>query len=168
MEMDTLLSYMSQYGLLLVAVIIFLEYLNLPGFPAGIIMPAAGVWIANSKTNFIVALVVSIMSALVASWIMYGIGRYFGDAILRKCKEKLPKQRENIERQMNYLKEKGWLWVLVSKVIPVARTIVPIPAGMLKIEFWKYTAASIIGITIWNTAFIASGYFFWEQVVNKG
>lgn len=167
MTLNSLLSYMSQYGLWILALVVFLEYFNVPGFPAGVIMPVTGVWVARSDTPFIWALIISILAALAASWLMYAVGWYFGDIILRKCKKKWPKKKAVIEKQMTYLKEKGWVWVLISKVIPVARTIVPIPAGMIRVEFWGYTIASAIGITIWNTALIASGYFFGEQVISR-
>ena len=42
MDIDAVLNYFATYGLTLLFVIVFLEYLNLPGLPAGIIMPAAG------------------------------------------------------------------------------------------------------------------------------
>ena len=40
-----------QYGLLLVCGVIFCEYMNLPGFPAGVIMPCIGVLIAQSSLS---------------------------------------------------------------------------------------------------------------------
>ena len=44
-NINDILSYMDKYGYLFLAGIVFLEYLNLPGLPAGIIMPAAGILI---------------------------------------------------------------------------------------------------------------------------
>ena len=42
MDLVAIQTYMEQYGLLCLIIIVFLEYLNLPGFPAGIILPVAG------------------------------------------------------------------------------------------------------------------------------
>lgn len=167
MEINTLLSYMSEYGLLLMAIIIFLEYLNLPGFPAGIILPVAGIWTSNSNTNFWFVLGISVLSALIASWILYAIGWYFGDFILTKYLKRFPKQENIIQKQLNYLQQMGYLWVLISKLIPMVRTIISLPAGLLKLNFFTYTIASTIGITIWNAVLIYSGYLFKEEILSQ-
>ena len=39
----------QQYGLPMMAAVFFCEYLNLPGFPAGVIMPAVGILIGQSQ-----------------------------------------------------------------------------------------------------------------------
>ena len=52
MDVNSILDYLAQYGVIFIFVIVFLEYLNLPGLPAGIIMPLAGLWISRiSKTE---------------------------------------------------------------------------------------------------------------------
>ena len=44
MDVQMLTQYFLRYGAVFIFVIILLEYMNLPGFPAGIIMPLAGIW----------------------------------------------------------------------------------------------------------------------------
>lgn len=56
MEMQTLMQYFVDYGPVAIFTIVLLEYLNLPGFPAGVIMPLAGVWAAKGKLNFFLPL----------------------------------------------------------------------------------------------------------------
>lgn len=165
MEMNEIMNYMSNYGLFFMALIIFLEYLNLPGFPAGVILPLGGLWAHQSETSFGMALLVSIASALVASWILYWIGLWGGDRVLQKYTNKFPKQKDYIEKQLAYLREKGSIGVFISKLIPMARTIISIPAGAIKINFWKYTVSSVLGIAIWNGVLIAGGYFFGQEIL---
>ena len=56
MDIDAVLNYFATYGLTLLFVIVFLEYLNLPGLPAGIIMPAAGILASrNSSCGFYIS-----------------------------------------------------------------------------------------------------------------
>ena len=49
--MQVILDYLSEYGLFFLFVIVFLEYLNLPGLPAGIIMPAVGILVAANDMS---------------------------------------------------------------------------------------------------------------------
>ena len=167
MEMMQIFNYMSEYGLLFIGLIIFLEYLNLPGFPAGIILPLGGLWAAKAEINFVAAFMVSILAALVASWILYWIGLWGGELVLKKYTDKFPKQKEFIDKQLAYLKRRGVVGVFVGKLIPVARTIISIPAGTLKLNFWKYTISSALGIMIWNGVLMASGYFFGAELMTK-
>ena len=44
MDVQMLTQYFLRYGAVFIFVIILLEYMNLPGIPAGIIMPLAGIW----------------------------------------------------------------------------------------------------------------------------
>ena len=46
MNFEMLTDYFLEYGAVFIFLIVFLEYLNLTGFPAGVIMPTAGIWAA--------------------------------------------------------------------------------------------------------------------------
>lgn len=52
MNMQELTEYFLQYGAFFIYLIVFLEYLNLPGFPAGVIMPLSGIWAAKGEISF--------------------------------------------------------------------------------------------------------------------
>ena len=57
MTADQFFSLFHQYGLILVCAVIFCEYMNLPGFPAGVIMPSIGVLIAQSELSLLLTIV---------------------------------------------------------------------------------------------------------------
>lgn len=165
MDVNAITQYIAQYGMLFLFLIVFLEYLNLPGFPAGIIMPVAGIWAYSSDVNFIYALAVSVIAGLIGSWILYLVGLYGGELVLKKYTNKFPKHKNYIENKLNYLREKGYVGVFISKLIPMARTLISIPAGVLKLNFFKYTIYSALGITIWNGVFMGAGYIFGEGIL---
>lgn len=167
MEINQILNYMSDYGLIFIAIIIFLEYLNLPGFPAGIILPLAGVWVSTADINLFSALIVSVLSALVASWILYLVGWFGGDFFLNKYISKFPSQKESIEKQLTYLRKKGNIGVFVSKLIPMVRTLISIPAGVLKLNFFEYSVYSALGISIWNGVLMLSGYILGQEFITQ-
>ena len=74
--MDTTLitNYFELYGGLAIFVIVLLEYLNLPGFPAGIIMPLAGVYAAKGGLSLLSAITISVAAGELGSWILYFLG----------------------------------------------------------------------------------------------
>lgn len=93
MTMDVIMQYFARYGGIAIFVIVFLEYLNLPGFPAGVIMPLAGVWAARGNIKFIPALLITIAAGLAGSLILYYLGYKGGELFLQKYLNKFPKQR---------------------------------------------------------------------------
>ena len=167
MNMEILMNYFSQYGLIVFFIIIFLEYLNVPGLAAGIVMPLAGVWAANEGIVFFTAIFISVIAGLLGSLVLYAIARIGGEIFLKKLINKFPSQEKTINNKLDYLRQKGSVGVFVSKLIPMARTLIEIPAGVLKIDFMKYFCSSGLGIFVWNLIFVGSGYIFGEAVFQK-
>lgn len=165
MDANSILNYLSQYGVIFIFIIVFLEYLNLPGLPAGIIMPLAGLWISRGEISFLLVLILSVIAGIIGSWVLYFLGFYGGSFLLDKYTKKFPKQKKYIDEKLEYLRSKGYIGVFVSRLIPVARTIIAIPAGVLKMDFLKYTLYSAVGIFIWNGVFISAGYILGEGIL---
>lgn len=67
---------------------------------------------------------------------------------------------------MKMLREKGGIGVFVSKLLPMVRTIISIPAGMVRMDFMIYTVSSVLGIFLWNLVFVGAGYFFGEAALH--
>ena len=164
MGIQELTQYFTQYGAIYVFVIVLLEYMNLPGFPAGIIMPMAGVWASRGQIGFLTVMALSVAAGLLGSWILYFLGRLGGDAFFRFYIKKFPKQKELLEKNMEVLRRKGSIGVFISKLLPLARTLISIPAGMISMNFTKYTISSLMGVALWNLIFIGAGYFLGDSV----
>ena len=159
-DINNILQYIKQYGYIFLAIIVFLEYLNLPGLPAGIIMPAAGILVKYDGLNFIYTLIISVISGLLGSFVLYALGHYCGKPILKKIKNKFPKLKKAIDKTYKYMDKYGNSGILIARVIPVARTLISLVAGTFNVGFVNFTLYSVIGITILNFAFIYAGYAF--------
>lgn len=164
MNLTVLTEYFTEYGLAAVFVIVLLEYLNLPGFPAGIIMPLAGIMAARGRIDFMVTLFVTVLAGLIGSWVLYLLGWKGGEVFLGFYMRKFPKQRKPLERNMEWLKKNGCIGVFWAKLIPMLRTLISIPAGVIKMDFAKYTISSALGIFLWNLVFVGAGYVCGDAV----
>lgn len=164
MNINDISYYFSQYGLIAIFVIVFLEYLNLPGFPAGIIMPLAGVFAANGRINFFLALLVSVAAGLAGSLILYFIGLKGGELFLNAYIKKFPKHKPAIDRNMELLQRKGYVGIFAAKLIPMIRTLISIPAGVMRMNLVKYSISSTMGIFLWNFVFVGAGYLLGDAV----
>ncbi|MCI8327529.1 MAG: DedA family protein [Lachnospiraceae bacterium] len=165
MDIQMLTSYFLRYGAFFIYLIVLLEYMNLPGFPAGVIMPLSGVWAANGEISFPMVMILTVLAGLTGSWILYLLGRWGGPKLMGFYFKKFPKHKDVIEEKMEMLREKGEMGVFISKLLPMVRTIISIPAGMVQMNFWKYTVSSALGIFVWNLVFVGAGYFFGEAAM---
>ena len=164
MGMDMITQYFVQYGAIAIFVIVLLEYMNMPGFPAGIIMPLAGVWAKGGGISFAMTILLTVAAGLVGSWILYGLGRLGGEFFLNKFLKKFPKHEEAINKNFDMLRRKGSIGAFISKLLPMVRTLISIPAGVLKMDFVKYTVASLLGVFVWNFFFVGAGYLMGDAV----
>lgn len=164
MDVSSLTMYFTQYGAVAIFVIVFLEYLNLPGFPAGVIMPLAGLMAARGNIHFGWVMVITVAAGLAGSLLLYLFGRIGGQVFLKAYIRRFPKQGETISKNIEWVREKGFWGVFLAKLIPMIRTIVSIPAGVLQMPLPGYLASSALGILIWNFFFVGAGYLLGERV----
>ena len=160
MNLQFVMNYLSEYGMWFLFIIVFLEYLNLPGFPSGIIMPATGILIAANNLNFILALIISVLAGLLGSLVLYFLGYLLGKPFVEKIYIKFPRFQKSIDKTFSYVNKYGAKASFISRLIPVARTLISLVNGIAKTNILKFILFSAFGITIWNFAFIYAGYAF--------
>lgn len=160
MQLGQALSLLREYGVLLVAVIFFLEHLNCPGLPAGVIMPAVGMLAAQGGGNVTVFIVVSVLASEAGCLVTYGLFYWRGASILGRMKRRSEKMSGFIGRCTVMMEKHGLKGVFLCHLLPVLRTIVSIPAGIFRVKKVPFALYTLLGIIIWNTALILFGYFF--------
>ena len=155
-----------QYGLILICAVIFCEYMNLPGFPAGVIMPSIGVLIAQSRLSLPLTVVLSVVFGVLGSLVIYGICYWGGEPIMERLFGRSEKFRAFVRRSREYIDAQHGRGLALCRLIPVLRTIVSIPAGLIRMPVRWFIGWSALGIAGWNTALISFGYFFSEKILS--
>ncbi len=166
MTIDIIMDYFARYGGIAIFVIVLLEYMNLPGFPAGVIMPLAGMWAARGNIRFLPALAITVAAGLTGSLILYYLGYKGGELFLKKYLDRFPRQRPMIEEKLEWVRRRGGFGIFFSKLIPMIRTLVSIPAGVSKMNLVQYTVSSTLGIILWNLFFVGAGYYLGDAILN--
>ncbi len=164
MDITILTEFFTKYGAVAIFIIVLLEYMNLPGFPAGVIMPLSGVMAANGKISFFWVMVITVLAGLSGSLILYAVGKKGGQVFLKAYIRRFPRQEEAVRRNIRWVQEKGCIGVFVAKLLPVLRTLISIPAGVLQMQLGKYIVSSTLGIIVWNFVFVGAGYMMGDKV----
>lgn len=164
MDAAALTMYFTQYGGIAIFVIVFLEYLNLPGFPAGIIMPLAGLMAARGELPFLWVMAITVAAGLLGSLLLYFIGQKGGWLVMKLYLKHFPNQEEALQKSLDWVRLHGATGLFVAKLIPMLRTLISIPAGVMQMPLLSYIVSSTLGIAVWNLIFVGAGYLMGEQI----
>lgn len=160
------LDYISKYGLIFLFVIVFLEYLSIPGIPSGVIMPAGGILVANGDYSFMIVFLLSMIAGILGSLILYFVGYYIGNSALDWVYNKFSKSRSSIDKVLSCFDKFGERGIFVCRLFPVARTLVSLIAGTVRSNIKTFIIYSVLGMSIWNSLFIIIGYVAAKFFIN--
>lgn len=165
---------MENGGLLLVLFIIFIETGLLIGFflPGDPLLFITGVIIAsaaenqapmgNSINNLIFWMTLISLAAILGNFTGYWIGKRFSSILLNKRDNWIFKQR-HLKTAQHFYQEKGWLAIILARFLPVVRTFAPVIAGIVSMDFKKFTFYSVFGGILWVGSLTSLGYLLGDN-----
>ena len=164
MEVKLLIEeFIKNYGLLSVFIIVMLEYANLP-LPSEIVLPVVGIFAFEYNIDFIQVLVVSVLGGILGSVINYYLGLKLGKPFIETLATKFPKTKKSIKSSYLWIKKYDKRSIMLSRLVPVARTFISIVAGVVKMNIIAFIIYSTIGISIWNLLLISAGYLLGDNL----
>lgn len=156
-------NFVLEYGLFSIFLIVALEYANVP-LPSEIVLPFAGILAEKYDMNIFLVVFVSILGGVFGSITNYYIGYKFGNPLLFKLKEKFPKTKRAIKESNDWMEKYNKLSVMITRLVPLARTFISIVAGVNRMSIYSFTIFSTIGISIWNILLISIGYIVGDNM----
>jgi membrane protein DedA with SNARE-associated domain len=101
-----------------------------------------------SYTLFTVTLV-GALANVIGSWIAYAIGYYGRIEVLEKHGRKIGISKKHIEQSERWFERHGEATVFFSRMLPVVRTFISLPAGVARMPFWRFTLFTFLGCVPW-------------------
>jgi membrane protein DedA with SNARE-associated domain len=144
-------------GLLGIIVAMAIESCCIP-LPSEIVMPLAGIMIASGKllhgTNSIVALLLVALAGsigcLIGSIVAYGIGYSGGRPLMLKYGRYVLISQHDADKADAFFKRWGSATAFFSRLLPVVRTYISLPAGIAKMPFVKFCIYTFLGSFPWS------------------
>lgn len=153
-------------GLALLLVVIFAETGLVIGFifPGDALLFTAGLLCGSDLAVNIWLLVITVaLSAIAGNVTGYLTGKYFGKRLMVKEDSFFFKQR-HFSHSQDYYEKYGGIAIVVGRFMPVIRTFVPILAGTLGINFWKFNFYNVAGAILWSGTLIPLGYLVGKRI----
>src|SRR5216117_4023813 len=121
----------AQLGYPGIFVLMVMESATLP-VPSEIVLPLGGYLVYQGRLEFWSVVAVATLGSLIGTMVDYGIGYYLG--------------------------RHGTSVVLLARFLPLLRTLIAFPAGMVRMEPKKFLAFSAVGILVWDIALVYVGF----------
>jgi membrane protein DedA with SNARE-associated domain len=135
-------------GLAGVFVLMVAESACLP-IPSEGTMLFAGFNVASGDWSLWSITLVGVLGNLVGSWIAYGIG-YFGRVdLIEKHGRKVLIKPHHLKWADDWFARYGSATVFFSRLLPIIRTFISLPAGVAKMPFWRFSLLTVLGSLPW-------------------
>jgi membrane protein DedA with SNARE-associated domain len=117
--------------------------------PSEATMLFAGFNVAEGHWSLFVVVTVGVLANVVGSWIAYAVGYYGRIDILEKHGAKLHIKPKHLKWADDWFARYGDATVFFSRMLPIIRTFISLPAGVAKMPFWRFTLFTAAGCIPW-------------------
>lgn len=143
-----------------IAIIVFLENL-FPPIPSEVILPFSGFMTTTGTVHLVGVTVASTTGSLLGAIALYALGGWFGRERIYRFVERYQRylgvNPEQVSRAENWFERYGSRTVFLCRMIPILRSLISIPAGLVRMNILRFSVYTVCGSLIWNTVLISLG-----------
>ena len=134
---------------------------------AGFAVADPGASAAHHELTLVGVVAAGVLGNLVGSWIAYGVGRAGRLELIERHGGWLHIKPSHIAAADRWFERYGAAAVFFSRMLPIVRTFISLPAGIAKMPFWRFTVFTIAGCVPWVLGLALAGEAVgsnWEDV----
>ncbi|MFM7468356.1 MAG: DedA family protein [Vampirovibrionales bacterium] len=146
-----------------VALLMAIESANIP-LPSELILPYAGFLVQQGKMNFHLAAFAGAVGCVLGSWPCYVIGERGGEDFLKKYGKWLLLSPHDLESAKKWSHTWGDMAFFICRMLPVLRTFISVPAGILRVRFGRFMWLTFLGSWVWSYGLVYVGVLFGENL----
>jgi membrane protein DedA with SNARE-associated domain len=117
--------------------------------PSEATMLFAGFNVSEGHYSLLAVVAVGTAANVVGSWIAYGVGYYGRIDILEKHGRKLHIKPSHLAWADRWFEKYGSWTVFLTRMLPIIRTFISLPAGVARMPFWRFTVLTVAGCIPW-------------------
>jgi membrane protein DedA with SNARE-associated domain len=129
-----------------------------PPIPSEVILPLAGYYVQQGDFNFFAALAAATVGAAVGSFVLYELTRRGGRPMLLRHGHIFRLRERDLDRADTWFARYGAWLVLLGRLVPGARSLVSVSAGLSGMPRLEFAALTVAGSALWNAALIGAGW----------
>ncbi len=117
--------------------------------PSEATMLFAGFNVSEGNYSLWAAVLVASFANLVGSWVAYAVGYYGRVELLEQHGKKLHIKPSHLQWADRWFEKYGDAAVFFSRMLPIIRTFISLPAGVARMPFWRFSVLTFIGCVPW-------------------
>ena len=117
--------------------------------PSEIIMPFSGYLVAQGRFTLFGCALAGALGCVAGSIVAYAVGRYGGRAFVWKYGKYFLISHHDLELADRWFSKYGQLVVFFSRLLPVIRTFISLPAGISRMNFTQFVIYTFVGSFPW-------------------
>jgi membrane protein DedA with SNARE-associated domain len=158
----------GQWGYPGIVALMFLESSFFP-FPSEVVIPPAAYLAANGEMNFGMVIFCGTLGSLLGSVFNYWLAMVYGRPFFEKWGRYLLVSHRSMDRADRFFQRHGHISTFIGRLLPGIRQYISLPAGLTRMNFPVFCAATILGAGLWVMTLAAMGYWFGrnEALVEK-
>ena len=132
--------------------------------PSELVVAPAAYHAASGGLNVFLVVLVATIGAAVGASINYVVALYVGRPVVYKfANSKWGKMcllnQEKVEKSERYFDKHGIVATLTGRLIPGIRHLISIPAGLARMNYWKFLLYTTIGAGAWHAILAGLGWY---------
>lgn len=134
-------------------------------FPSEVVVPPAAYFaMRNGDMNILLIVLVATIGAFIGAAINYVLALLVGRPIVyRFANSRLGHMclidAAKVENAEAYFDKHGSISTFLGRLIPAIRQLISIPAGLARMNFFKFSLFTVLGAGIWNSVLAYLGYW---------
>jgi membrane protein DedA with SNARE-associated domain len=109
----------------------------------------AGFNVSEGHYSLFLATAVGVAGNVVGSWIAYAVGYYGRIDILERHGRKVGIRMHHLQAADRWFERHGDATVFFTRMLPIVRTFISLPAGVARMPFWRFTLFTLAGCIPW-------------------
>ncbi|MDR3606313.1 MAG: DedA family protein [Oligoflexia bacterium] len=121
--------------------------------PSEVVIPPAAFWASQSQggMSFFGVILIGTAGSYLGSIINYWVSRWVGQPVVNRYGKYFLLSREKLLLSEAFVCRFGAPGIFVSRLLPVIRHLISIPAGVLRMPFGAFSVSTVIGAGLWCT-----------------
>ncbi|WP_425058124.1 hypothetical protein SCACP_27730 [Sporomusa carbonis] len=156
------IDYIALWGYVAIAIGMALESACIP-IPSELIFGFAGYLVYLGQLNFTMAVIAGVIGGLVGSIVAYLVGYYGGQPLVAKYGRYVFLSKRNVDMAQRWFDRYGLKATFFSRLLPVVRTFISLPAGFAQVNFGKFVIYTLLGSIPWTIGLIYAGMLLGEN-----
>lgn len=126
--------------------------------PSEVILPFGGYLASSGVLNVLGVVLAGTTGGTIGSIALYYVSAIFGNTFIKKWGKYIFISEEHIEMTSEWFKKYGSFAIFTTRLLPIVRGLISIPAGIAKMNIWPFTIYTFLGTFIWSLILTYFGF----------